>query len=197
MIAALYVDSHGCYAGLEGVALWPESRDARLYAGPHRVVAHPPCARWCHLAACVEARYGYRRGDDGGTFAAALASVREFGGVLEHPAFSAAFARHGLALPRPDGWQRCIDGGWVTQVDQGRYGHIARKSTWLYAYGVSWLPSLDWREAPTTHRWGSRTNPRGPRATLGADPRPCVPRAQKAATPIPFRDVLIEIVRAA
>ena len=46
MIAALYVESNGCYSGLEGVDAWPEERDARLYAGPFRVVAHPPCQRW-------------------------------------------------------------------------------------------------------------------------------------------------------
>ena len=90
MIAALYVDPKGAYANLPGVELWDKQRDARLYAGPHSVVAHPPCGRWCKLAALVEARYGHKRGEDGGCFAAALAAVRAFGGVLEHPAFSAA-----------------------------------------------------------------------------------------------------------
>ena len=34
MIAALYVEERGCYVGLDGVDAWPESRDARQYAGP-------------------------------------------------------------------------------------------------------------------------------------------------------------------
>ena len=34
MIAALYVQERGCYVGLDGVDPWPESRDARTYAGP-------------------------------------------------------------------------------------------------------------------------------------------------------------------
>lgn len=46
VISALYVDPKGCYAGLEGVDLWDEARDARKYAGPWPVVAHPPCQRW-------------------------------------------------------------------------------------------------------------------------------------------------------
>lgn len=49
MIAALFVENGGCYSGLlapVGVDAWDESRDARKYDGPHRVVAHPPCQRW-------------------------------------------------------------------------------------------------------------------------------------------------------
>ena len=46
MIAALYVQSNGVYADLAGVDPWYEARDARTYAGPWPVVAHPPCARW-------------------------------------------------------------------------------------------------------------------------------------------------------
>lgn len=73
-IAALYVDPRGCYADVPGVELWDEARDARLYAGPWPVVAHPPCTRRCRLAGLVEARWGHRRGEDGGGFAAALAT---------------------------------------------------------------------------------------------------------------------------
>jgi hypothetical protein len=45
-VAALYVATGGCYYGLEGVDPWDAARDARLYAGPWPVVAHPPCERW-------------------------------------------------------------------------------------------------------------------------------------------------------
>ena len=99
MIAALFVAERGCYAGLPNVDPWPESRDARLYAGPHPVVAHPPCSRWCRLAGLVEARWGHKRGDDGGCFASALNSVRAWGGVLEHPAYSDAFPAFGIPAP--------------------------------------------------------------------------------------------------
>lgn len=105
-VAALYVDPNGVYSGLDGVDLWDEQRDARLYAGPWPVVAHPPCARWCQLASVNEARWGARIGDDGGCFAAALKAVERWGGVLEHPAYSIAWSRFGLPRPARYGWAR-------------------------------------------------------------------------------------------
>lgn len=46
MIAALFVQTNGCYFGIDGVDPWDEKRDARKYEGPYSVVAHPPCERW-------------------------------------------------------------------------------------------------------------------------------------------------------
>ena len=160
-VAALFVDPSGTYAGRERVELWDEQRDARGYHGPWPVVAHPPCSRWCALAPLVEHVHGYRVGDDGGTFAAALGHVRTFGGVLEHPAYSVAWDAFGL--PRPDwrgGWTGALDGGWACYVEQGRYGAPVRKGTWLYAYGVE-LPDLRWGWTPPgTIEWeaGWRTD---------------------------------------
>lgn len=144
-IAALFVQERGIYAGRADIDAWPESRDARLYKGPYPVIAHPPCARWCRLAALVEKRWGHKRGDDGGCFESALSSVRTYGGVLEHPAFSLAWKR--FDLPRPDrygGWSAPDDlGGRSCHVEQGRYGHRAKKATWLYAVGTL-FPRLRW-----------------------------------------------------
>ena len=75
--AALYVQTDGCYTGLPDVDAWPEHRDARLYAGPLPVVAHPPCQLWGAMAAVNYSRWGgehNRPGNDGGCFAAALAA---------------------------------------------------------------------------------------------------------------------------
>lgn len=190
-IAALYVHRGGSYFGLDGVDPWDEARDARLYTGPHPVVAHPPCARWCRLAKQIEKRGGARVGDDGGTFAAALAAVRAWGGVLEHPAFSLAWAAHGLIAPPAGGGWAVADwrGGWTCRVDQSWYGHRAQKSTWLYAVG-SWLPSLRWerREGEITVTTSRRIN--GHRHEMKN-------KSERAATPPAFRDILIEIARRA
>lgn len=143
MLAALYVEKNGVYFGLPHVDPWDEERDARRYAGPHRVVAHPPCSRWCQLAYINQKRYGHKVGDDGGCFAAALDAVRAWGGVLEHPAFSYAWPAFELPRPPRAGWQRTSCGGWVAQVSQAAYGHRARKLTWLYYVGDN-PPALDW-----------------------------------------------------
>ena len=147
MIAALCVETNGCYFGLPGVDPWDEARDARSYEGPHPVVAHPPCQKWGALANVNYARWGgehNRPGNDGGCFASALASVRRWGGVLEHPAKTRAWAAHALTKPSAVGWQRNDDGGWVCEVWQSAYGHRANKATWLYAFGVESPPALNW-----------------------------------------------------
>lgn len=150
MIAALYVQKDGCYYGLPGIDAWDEARDARLYTGPHRVVAHPPCQRWGKLWAGQPLHIkltGERKikGDDDGCFKAALASVRKWGGVLEHPAESHAWAHFGLNKPpRTGGWIAAdFEGGWTCCVEQRGYGHYARKPTWLYAFDCK-LPELKW-----------------------------------------------------
>jgi len=107
VVAALYVQTDGIYYGIEDVDPWDENRDARLYAGPHPVVAHPPCQRWINLASANYARYGgehNRPGNDGGCFPAALKSIKQWGGVLEHPAASRAWPVHGLKKPYGVGW---------------------------------------------------------------------------------------------
>lgn len=187
-VAALYVLPNGCYSSLEGVDPWPEHRDARKYSGPHPVVAHPPCARWSRLAGLVEHVYGFKKGDDGGTFASALASVRKYGGVLEHPAESAAWPAHDLPRPAHGAWIRTFCGGWVTQVAQSTYGHRAIKMTWLYYVGKCAPPQLDWSVAPHTHRV-SDVNNRGVRkvSVMG--------RRERLATPPTFRDLLLAMAR--
>lgn len=192
MIAALFVERNGVYFGLPNVDPWDEARDARLYAGPHPVVAHPPCSRWCRLAGLLEARWGHKRGDDGGCFIAALNSVRTWGGVLEHPAYSDAWAAFCLPEPPHEGWGRGICGGWSCHVEQGRYGHVAKKATWLYAFGVDELPSLRWGRVsdatPSMVSWCRNHSD---------DPRPRVGKKVASRTPIPFRDLLISIAEGA
>jgi hypothetical protein len=58
VIAALFVETNGVYFGLSDVDPWDVTRDARKYAGPYPVVAHPPCQLWVNFAALNYKRYG-------------------------------------------------------------------------------------------------------------------------------------------
>jgi len=197
MIAALFVQENGCYYGIDGVDPWPESRDARKYIGPHPVVAHPPCQLWGRFA-----RVNYKRwpkeknrpGNDGGCFASALASVRKWGGVLEHPADTYAWAHHGLTKPMGIGWQIHDWTGpgdaceYACEVWQSAYGHKARKRTWLFYCGSGSPPELRWDRKPGTH-WIGHYDRKAP-----GNYKPGLTAKEASATPIEFRDALLSMV---
>ena len=195
-VAALYVERGGVYWDREGIDAWDEERDARKYDGPYPVVAHPPCARWCRLAGLVQARWGYRIGDDGGTFAAALAAVRQFGGILEHPAYSKAWPAHDLNKPPTGGGWVAADlvGGWTCYVEQGRYGHPAKKATWLYAVGVE-LADLRWGSVPD-HEVKALVSWCGNRVRSGEN-RSRVGKKAASKTPPDFQAELLAMARSA
>lgn len=186
-VAALFVATDGSYFGVSGVDPWDEARDARIYDGPHAVVAHPPCSRWCQLAYINQKRYGHKVGDDGGCFESALSSVRQWGGVLEHPAFSYAWPAHGLQKPTKGKWTRTDDGlGWVCEVSQAAYGHRARKLTWLYYCGDTPPFGLDWSRPDPTAQVSFCKN-------HGNSPLPRLGKREAAKTTPEFRDVLIAL----
>lgn len=204
MIAALFVQEGGSYYNLPDVDPWPESRDARLYPGPHPVVAHPPCQRWGKMwfgQPLTVKTTGVRKkkGDDGGCFESALAAVRKWGGVLEHPWGSHAWSHFGLNMPsRKGGWIMAdFLGGWTCCVEQGRYGHYARKPTLLYAYGVE-LPELRWGKSEmkldpaVVERMGLKRAKRLGEVGARGGGTNSTPRIH---TPVEFRDLLISIAR--
>lgn len=193
-VTTLFVESGGVYANLPDVEPWDEARDARLYEGPYPVVAHPPCARWSSLAYVNRAKHGYKVGDDGGCFEAALRFVRVYGGVLEHPAGSIAWSRFALPHPGRFGWTRAMgDPGWTTEVSQVAYGHRARKRTWLYYVGESPPPGLEWADGEGECIVGDLWHGNGRR--LGRGDRPRMYQREALATPEAFRDALIAIAR--
>jgi len=154
------------------------------------VVAHPPCQLWGALAAVNYSRWGgehNRPGNDGGCFAAALEAVNKFGGVLEHPAKSKAFAAHGLPAPAGIGWQASLLGGWVCEVWQSAYGHRANKATWLYYNGSKPPFGLRWDRPIGTHQIGFHDQ-RGK-----AKNKPTLNKREANATPLAFRDELLRL----
>lgn len=183
IVAALYVDPRGPYPKMPGVDCWDEQRDARLYAGPYPVVAHPPCGPWGRL------RHLYR-GNEHDCAPAAVEAVRRWGGVLEHPAWSLIWPA--CRMPRP-GELPDEFGGFSVGVDQVAWGHVARKRTWLYVVGVSPIriaPRIHVGVRPT-HWVSGRT---GRARELGL--RRC--SAQQARrTPPEFAAWLVELARSA
>ena len=207
MIAALFVKKGGCYYGLPNVDPWDEERDARKYDGPYPIISHTPCQRWGKLWAgqpLYIKRTGIRKikGDDGGCFASSLANLKRVGGIIEHPWGSYAWPHFGLDIPpRTGGWRRA--GGlfgehalWTCCVEQGRYGHYARKPTLLLAAGCD-LPELQWGKSSWepdpafVERIGLKKAKRlGELGAKGGG----TDSAPRIGTPIPFRDLLISIV---
>ncbi len=188
-VAALYVDPRGPYPGL--VADWyDERRDARTYAGPHPIVAHPPCGPWGRL------RHLSKR-DDPQLALDAVEQVRRWGGVLEHPRRSLLWEARGLPPPGhlPDAW-----GGVTIAVDQVDFGHVARKATWLYVVGVSGHIERPPKREPTHwiggfRKGGGRRSPERYRKTGSAVPpgiKVCSAE-QRRRTPPAFAKWLLEL----
>ena len=117
------------------VDVFDERRDARSFSNPGRglVIAHPPCRLWSrmrHLSTAL--------GSESEHAFFALDQVRQYGGVLEHPAYSAFW--DAAALPRPDRVRSRVEdeyGGWTLTVSQKWWGHRCEKLTWLYIVGCS------------------------------------------------------------
>ena len=201
-VAALYVEPKGCYVGAQGVDPWDEARDARTYAGPHPVVAHPPCQRWGRFwHGSTRKPHQFRKGDDGNCFVCAMYDVEHWGGVLEHPADSHAWQSFNLKKPpRNGGWVDAAPGLWTCCVYQGHYGHFSGKPTWLLVGGVK-------REHLPELRWGKteqRIHPRalelhgyakarriGMMAMVGGKDKTRI----RNATPPEFRDILLTLAR--
>ena len=189
-IAALYVCKRGPYVAMPDVDAWTVDRDATAYAGPHPGCYHPPCGHW--------GRYSHKAHDDGHTGPIAVAQVRRWGGVLEHPKDSRLWQACGMPLPGelPDEF-----GGYTILVRQCDWGHRAEKPTQLYIVGCpqadlppmpprgevdapAWLPSV----RKLTDR--ETTRPRGSRGVLER-----MSKGQRHLTPPAFAAWLVEVAR--
>ena len=179
-VAVLFARADSHYKALPGVEVYDMERDARTYDGPWPVVAHPPCRAWGRLRS-----FANPRPDERNLSRLAVALVREFGGVLEHPAGSTLWPAQ--TLPRPgarDAW-----GGWTMGVQQWQFGHRAEKPTWLYIVGCEPadtpdLPALKLGEASHVIQTRKRQ-----------DYRPHVTKPEREHTPPELASWLVELAR--
>ena len=157
MISILFVAKNSVYKTMtdsvgEPLDCWDEERDAMKWPGGNPIVAHPPCRLFCklkHLSTAPKSEKHLAH--------FAVQKVREFGGVLEHPAHSSLWKEAGL--PRPGRYDEY--GGFTFSVDQFWFGHQARKATWLYVFGTTPrdLPDTTLRFGYAEDIWGGKDRP--------------------------------------
>lgn len=177
-VSVLFVDPAGPYPKFV-YDTWDETRDARAYAGPNPIVAHPPCGPWSSLRSL-----SHETTKDCAPFA--LCAVRTFGGVLEHPCGSTFFDFAGL--PRPG---RLPDefGGMTFEVEQCDWGHPARKRTWLYVVGLQGaMPPAPPKREPTHWCSGGGTG----RGKTPPGIKVCSAQ-QRRRTPMAFAEWLVSV----
>lgn len=112
----------------------------------------------------------------------AVALVREFGGVLEHPAGSTLWKAQ--KLPRPG--ERDQYGGWTLEAPQKWWGHKAEKATWFYVVGCepSDIPPLPYVMGEAAYVVQSRKR---------HDYRPHITKAEREHTPPQLAEWLVEL----
>ena len=176
-VAVLFARADSHYKALAGADVWDAERDALRWPGGCPVVAHPPCRAWASLRHCAKPRDGEK---DLAHYA--IAMVRQWGGVLEHPAGSTLWSAQGLPAPG----SRDAFGGWTLAAPQKWWGHKAEKDTWFYVVGCEpgEVPALPYTMAEATHVVQSRKR---------TDYRPHITKAEREHTPPELAKWLAEL----
>ena len=181
-VAALFARDDSVYKTLPDVDVYDMARDARTYDGPWPVVAHPPCRAWATLRHCAQPR-----ADERNLARLAVALVREFGGVLEHPYRTTLWEAQRL----PAVGQRDAFGGFTLVIDQNWWGHRAQKRARLYVVGckpdeVPRLPLVLGEATHTVGLWSGRD-----KTTC----RPSIGKHEYEHTPTELASWLVELAR--
>lgn len=188
-VAVLFARRDSVYKAL-GADVYDIDRDARRYAGPWPVVAHPPCRAWGQLRHLANPRP-----DEKLLALHAIHAVRTFGGVLEHPKQSTLWPACGLPAPGV----RDEFGGFTLPVFQSWWGHRAEKATLLYIVGCSpvEVPSIPLALGDAPCVCGSPGRRRdGSRLHKGdAGWRPEITPAEREATPPAFAAWLLTLAQ--
>lgn len=175
MVAVLFARSDSNYKELAGVDVWDMGRDAKKWPGGSPVVAHPPCRAWGRLSKFAKPRH-----DEKDLAIWAVAKVRQWGGVMEHPEGSKLWPALGL----PRGAERDIFGGWTLQIFQCWFGHRAEKATLLYIVGCTpdKVPRMTLMLGEPSHVIASKSKR-----------RPEVTKAEREHTPRALAEWLVEL----
>ena len=181
-VAVLFARADSVYKTIPGCDVYDMERDARIYDGPHPVVAHPPCRAWATLR-----HHAKPRPDERNLGRLAVALVREFGGVLEHPHRTTLWQAQRL----PEAGRMDAYGGFTLVIDQNWWGHRAQKRTRLYVVGCEPrnVPDMPLKLGEATHTvglWSGRN-----KQTC----RPSINKSEYESTPPDLAAWLVELAR--
>jgi hypothetical protein len=126
MISVLFAARDSVYKKIPGLDVWDEDRDALNWPGGNPGIFHPPCRLFCrlrHLSTAPESEKELAYWS--------VSKVRQWGGVLEHPAHSRLWDE--ALLPSPG---HADNYGFSYDLDQYWFGHSGKKRTWLYICGL-------------------------------------------------------------
>jgi hypothetical protein len=185
MIAVLFARADSYYKTLPECDVWDAERDARKWPGGCPVVAHPPCRAWGGLSHMAKPRH-----DEKDLARWAVAQVRQWGGVLEHPKKSKLWADQGLPRTGYDAYD-----GWTLPIFQSSFGHRAEKATLLYIVGCKPenIPDLPLQLGRATHVVGNGTTNHPQPGDAGY--RPAIRHAEREHTPPELARWLLELAK--
>lgn len=182
MIAILFARKDSIYKSLSDCDVYDAERNALTWPGGTPVIAHPPCRLWGRLRKLSKASDTERE-----LAIWAVSQVRQWGGVLEHPAGSTLW--EAANLPKPG--ERDEFKGFTIWISQWWFGHKADKPTWLYFCGIepADLPKIPYRlgnpayVVNTSKRAGSKGH------------RPEILKSEREYTPVMLAEWLLDIAR--
>lgn len=182
-VTVLFARRDSIYKSFPACEVYDIERDASTWPGGTPVVAHPPCRLWSKLRHFSTAPLSEKC-----LALWAIVQVRQWGGVLEHPASSSLFAS--AHLPRPG--REDIYGGRTIGLWQSWFGHRATKPTWLYIVGcpIGHLPAMPFVFGEGTHLVSRSSVQRTRRLQ-----RPEISKAEREHTPLLLAKWLLDVAR--
>ena len=126
-IPVLFTAHNSLYNDIDIFDCYDEKRNALSFNDRVPLIAHPPCRKFSKLRGLSTAPLSEKK-----LAFFALAKVRQFGGILEHPRSSTLWLNGNFKL---DG---SVDdyGGFLRSVNLSWFGFPAEKKTMLYFVGI-------------------------------------------------------------
>lgn len=179
MISVLFARRNSIYKAIPGLDVWDIERNAENWPGGNPVIAHPPCRAWGILR-----HFSKHPPGEPDLALQAVAHVRTWGGVLEHPEKSLLWKNAGL--PKQGEWDAF--GGWTLSLLQYWFGHRAEKGTWLYIVGINpgELPPIPFVLGEPEFVVATRKK---------KDKRKEISKAEREETPVEFALWLVDVAK--